>query len=300
MIETQLPVVVLLGLDVVLSATAGLVLGRSRRRRYVAWTLAVIVPWLAWLAPPDPNVWRFCLAVYGALAPMHMFDLVTDRRDLSPLHRAWFMLTPFDTREVVRVPPRFERRWVERVALWGAVCGLCLWIVVEHTPAAGWQRHALRWPLGLIGFYAAVEVLCAALMIGYLAFGLEPPLLHDDPGLARTVQEFWGGRWNLEIHRWLRLHIFLPLARARRPMAGIIAAFVGSTVLHVWIMFVCQGWAMAGLWAIFFLLHGGFVVAERRWRVARWPPALSRVWTVSLFALSAPLFVEPLLRVFPG
>jgi len=295
-----LPVAALLGLHVVLSGAAGLVFGPSRLRRFIAAALSLTVPLLAWLAPRDPNVFRFFLAVYGSLTPMHMFDLLTDRRAHSPLQRAWFMLTPFDTRQVVRVTPRFERRWLVRFVLWSAVCLVCLWAVVEHAPAAGWQRYAMRWYLGLLGFYAAVEILGAVIVQGYLAVGLEPPLLHDDPGLACSVQEFWGQRWNLEIHRWLQLHMFRPRARKRRPIAGIIAAFVASTVLHVWIMLVCQGWAMAGVWAIFFMLHGLFVVAERRLKVARWPPALGRAWTIGLFVLSGPFFAEPLLRVFPG
>jgi hypothetical protein len=114
------------------------------------------------------------------------------------------------------------------------------------------------------------------------------------------VQEFWGARWNLEVRRWLHLHAFRPFARRRRPLTGVLAAFAASTLLHVGIMLPTGGLAMAGLWAAFFLTQGVLVVVERRLGVATWPRGYAHAWTLFAFGVTSPMFVEPMLRVFPG
>jgi hypothetical protein len=142
--------------------------------------------------------------------------------------------------------------------------------------------------------------------------GLDIGLLHDAPVLARTVSEFWSRRWNRAVHAWLDEMAFRPAmrlvlrrrpraprvaARARLAMAaGVMAAFAASAVLHfipIWVVYDA-GYALS--MAAFFWIHGVVVVAEARLGVARWPAGRARLWTWSVFALTAPLFVEPLLR----
>ena len=94
-------------------------------------------------------------------------------------------------------------------------------------------RLAVRWGVGLMTFYATVEVLASLLEQGYLVAGMQVPQLHRTPVFARTVQEFWGERWNLEVRRLLHRLAFMPLARKRRPAVGVLAAFGLSTLLHV-------------------------------------------------------------------
>jgi len=61
-----------------------------------------------------------------------------------------------------------------------------------------------------------------------------------------------------------------------------------------------QGWAMAGLWAVYFMAQAVIMIIERRLSVARWRAPLARCWTIVMMVLPAPLFLEPLMRVYPG
>jgi hypothetical protein len=50
----------------------------------------------------------------------------------------------------------------------------------------------------------------------------------------------------------------------------------------------------------FFVIHGVVVVIEAKLGAARWPRAIGHVWTLGVFAITAPLFVEPLLQSLGG
>jgi len=282
------------------SVAAAITFGRSPVRRTAAWFLAGFAPFVTWLSPSEPAISRFILAMGGMLTLFHVVDLTRDRRNLSALHRVWFVLTPFDTRAIQRIRPTLRPRLVLALVAWTAIAATALWIHETALPQSGPERLLVRWASGLVGFYSLVEALGAAMLQGYLLAGMQPPPLHLTPVLARTVQEFWGERWNLEIRRWLHLHAFMPLARRRKPTAGVLAAFFCSTLLHVWLMLPSRGWQMAGLWALFFTAQGLIIIVERRVGVAKWRPALARAWTLTLLVLTSPLFVEPILRVFPG
>lgn len=283
-----------------LSIAAALLFGRSPIRKYAAWVLAALAPFVTWVTPPSPPIARFIIAMGGMLTLFHVVDLTRDRRNLSAAHRVWFVLTPFDTRAIQRVRPTLRPRLVLAMLGWTAIAAVAFWIHQTSLPQDGPPRLLVRWTMGLIGFYALVEAIGAAMLQGYLLAGMQPPPLHLTPMLARTVQEFWGERWNLEVRRWLHLHTFMPLARRRRPLAGVLVAFFGSTVLHVWLMLPSRGAAMAGLWALFFMAQGVIIIAERKLQVAKWRRPLAHAWTITLLVLTSPLFIEPILRVFPG
>ena len=294
----HIPWWVVLIVQVILHASAGLLFGRPALRKYGAWVLSGLSPLATLVAQPEPGIFRFVLATNGALAVLHMADLTKDDRDLDAFTRVWFMTTPFDVRLVRRVSPSFPLRDLLLMGVWGALCAASYLSFITYEPTGGAARWVFRWVLGLAGFYAAIETVRALIMAFYLPLGLHPPPLHEAPVLARTVQEFWGERWNLEIHRWLRLHVMKPFVRRRRLKAGVVAVFSASALLHVWIMWACSTWAMTGLWSVFFMIQGVFIIAERKLRVSRWRPALGRVWTVGLLAGASPLFIEPVLRLF--
>ncbi|MBW2453214.1 MAG: hypothetical protein JRI68_01835 [Deltaproteobacteria bacterium] len=289
-----------IALEMGTSVAAAVVFGRVGVRRYLAWTLAAVAPVVTWLAPATPAIGRFLLAMGGALTVAHLFDLMRDRRDLSIGQRVWFILTPFDTRAVRPVPRALRPRLLVATAAWAGLSASCYWLFVHYMPAAGLPRLLVRWSLGLVGFYTLVEAIGAAMVQGHLVAGMQTPTLHVTPALARTLQEFWSERWNLEVRRLLHRYAFMPLARRRRPLAGLMAAFVVSGVLHVGLMLPTRGWEMAGLWALFFLVQGVLILVERGLGVARWPRPAARIWTLTLLVLSSPLFIEPLLRIFPG
>jgi hypothetical protein len=288
-----------LGLQTTLGAAAAVAFGRSPGRRALVWVLIAVALTLPWIADDDVPLARGVLATGAALILFHSIDLMRDRRSHSAAQRVWFMLSPFDTRAVKRVTPVVRPSMLAALAGWAALAGVAFWLLEAATARSGIERWLVRWSLGAIAFYATVEAVGAAMFQGYLARGLEPPPLHRSPFLSRTVQEFWGERWNLEVRRWLHQHVFRPVARRRGIRWGVLAAFGGSTLLHVWIMLPAGGWVSAASWGAFFLVHGVFIVVERALGVSRWRPSLARAWTLTLFALSSPLFVEPLLRILP-
>jgi hypothetical protein len=66
-------------------------------------------------------------------------------------------------------------------------------------------------------------------------------------------------------------------------------------VLHFVPIWIAYDWQHAVAMGAFFLLHGGIVIVESKLGVARWPRIAGRAWTLGLFAITLPLFVEPML-----
>src|SRR6185436_12373682 len=99
------------------------------------------------------------------------------------------------------------------------------------------------------------------------------------------------------VHIWLRAHCFLPVARRFGVAAGGLAAFAGSTLIHVAFTWPAVGARMAAWMGAFFLVQGVIVVAEQRLGVRRLPRPLAHAWTVAALLLPCPLFVEPGLRI---
>jgi hypothetical protein len=83
-------------------------------------------------------------------------------------------------------------------------------------------------------------------------------------------------------------------------MLGLMLGFVVSAIGHAFPVLVALGASMAAWMLAFFLAQAVFVLLETRLRVARWPRAARRLWTVTLMVASSPLFVEPALRVVAG
>lgn len=268
----------------------------SRARRALMWILVCVGLALPWITSPEPRIGRFLVALGGALVWVHCLDLSCDRRRHSPWARIWFVLTPFDTRAVRRVRPRLRHGLA--VLGWAIAAAAGFWLVQQRVSShAAW---ALRWGGGLVACYALAEVAASGVTQGYLAFGREPPPMHRTPMLARTIQEFWGERWNLEVRRLLYSYAFRPLVRRRGLTTALIVTFLVSAVGHAWLMLPAGGVALAGVWGLFFIIHGMLMALERRLGVARWRRPFAHAWTVSMFVLTSPLFVEPMLRILPG
>ncbi|MBI2373192.1 MAG: hypothetical protein HYV07_04270 [Deltaproteobacteria bacterium] len=282
------------------SALAGLAFGKPLGRRVGAWLLAALGTLVPWVATDCPAFFRFLLAMSSSLTVLRLLQLAQAPRPLGPIERVWFTLTPFDVRLTKRVPRQVRVDLVLGLVAWLALAFGALWVHEASRPFSGVRGFASRWALGLVGFYASVEAVADFIEQTYLLVGLQPPPLHRLPVASRTVGEFWSLRWNLEVHRILRKLAFLPLARRRRPQSGLAAAFALSTLLHVWIMLPVGGGAMSGLWAAYFLLQGAIVLLERRLGVASWSPVAAHLWTLTLMVGTSPLFVEPMLRVYPG
>ncbi|KAK6947005.1 Wax synthase domain [Dillenia turbinata] len=76
-------------------------------------------------------------------------------------------------------------------------------------------------------------------LVKYL-IGLELEPTSDDPYLSTSLQDFWGRRWNLMVSNILRHTVYKPvrsfsatlIGGTWAPLAGVVAAFVVSGLMH--------------------------------------------------------------------
>ena len=172
---------------------------------------------------------------------------------------------------------------------------VALFLLPYPAHPVDWQHEALRVLVGACSAYFVVDGVARVAETIVSAFGLDAGPFHDDPIRARTVGEFWSRRWNRAVNAWLREFTFRPTAKRVGVAAGVLAAFGTSALLHGIPIAVAFDWKPAIPMTGFFLLHGVIVIVESRLGVARWPRAMGHVWTLAVFAVTAPLFVDPLL-----
>ena len=78
----------------------------------------------------------------------------------------------------------------------------------------------------------------------------------------------------------------------------MFAAFFASGMAHALLVFMAIGdWSYSLANGAFFCVQPVFIVIERRMKIKLWPPAARRAWTISVLAVTSPLFVAPVLQV---
>jgi len=259
----------------------------SKRRSRAAQKLGVVSAWGA----------QFVALLVEGPPFVRALDLYRDPERYSLAFRYWFIGTVFDGRKVARVRPQIEWKLLARGGAFLALFCVCFWLIREQRPGGGLAALLIRWLLGAALAYAFVDCAAHFLRAIYAALGVGVGPMHCTPILSRTVQEFWGERWNRPVHELLTRYCFAPFARRRRPRVGVFMAFAGSAGIHFWMTYAAIGVWLALVMGAFFLLHGAIVLVERRMRVARWRGPWGRAWTIGCFTLTTPLFVEPGLRV---
>lgn len=244
------------------------------------------------LALPGPPLLQGVVALLAFWGFARIVDLAGEARPMPPLARLIFAAAIIDTRRLQPAAPHLDRRALLRLAVWVPL-GLCaLHTALAHDPGP------LRWACGALAMYALGET-GEHLFRGLLALlGVRGPAIQRTPIAGTSLRDFWGERWNLVVNRWLREHCFLPWARRRRPVLGLGLAFLASAAIHAWFIGVALGPRMAAWMGLYFLIQGALLALELPLRVQRWPTLAARVWTLAGVLLPAPLFVEPMLRLF--
>jgi hypothetical protein len=240
----------------------------------------------------------FIVALVASAGTIRVLDLYREHPARIWRMRVWHALTPFDTRLTTRVPARVDGDLL-LIALVHAVLAIASLAVLlygtEHFVGfARWPARAVAGTAFVYGTAGAVADLVRAL---YLLVGVAVPPIQRTPIASRSLQEFWGQRWNRVVGRWLRENFFLPLARRRRPMIGLLLAFFVSGFLHGYLTVAAVGATMALPMTAFFIVQGALVLLERGLRVDAWPAAAARLWFVTAMLVSVPLFVEPMIAV---
>jgi alginate O-acetyltransferase complex protein AlgI len=286
-----------------LAATLGVALlltrvRSPRRARWAAWTLVVVMLWVAnGVTAAQPPGFRMLVVIAGLLLAMKAVVSV----------EAW-------AREGTRLPPL---RWLAFATLWPGMRP-ALFAHPERRRSGGWPlvaRGLVHIAFGLalfalarIAWHATGSAILASLallpalslLLHFGAFGVVAGLwrlagvdaspLFRAPLRSTSLGEFWGRRWNLAFSEMTALAVYRPLSKAAGRRAGLLAAFGLSGLLHEAAISLPVGAGFGGP-LLYFALHGLLTLIERE----RGP--FGRVGTLASLALPLPLlFHAPFLR----
>jgi hypothetical protein len=291
-----------LGLDlglVYVAATIAALLatGPWWRRGLAVLVVAAAVP-VSFHVPPEYPTFRALLALGALWGTARIVELVRERGHVPTGRRVWHALGIVDSLRARRIAPRVDLSALSRMLLCGPLV-VAGWAGVYYSSQlhSGVARLAARWGAGVVFLYSAVEIVVSAVILLYGLIGVDPRPIHEDPIRAKTITEFWSRRWNRVVHRFLKRHIFAPMARRGHTELGMVLAFVLSGFLHFAFMLPAVGLSWALVMGAFFLVQLPLLWAERWLGVARWGALPSRAWTLGLLLASSPLFIEPVLQI---
>jgi len=280
----------------VLCSVGALVATGSRAQRAAGIAVSLSAMATPWLLPKEHLIARSTLAIMAFGGAMRAIDLRVGGWTAG--QRLWHGLSIVDTRKLVRSPPTLEVGALARLVAWEALGALAYLFVTRASPlVSGGLYWAVRWGGALAFVYTLTEGAYCLLFATYRLAGFRPPPLHRHPAAARSVQEFWGRRWNLTVSAWLGETFFRPLARRGRPVTGVFVAFVVSALVHAYICQAAMGLGMALMMLAYFGAQGLIVVVELALGVSEWRGVPARVWTLAWMAGMSPVFTEPLLKV---
>jgi hypothetical protein len=277
--------------------TCALVTAGSRARRALGIVMASGALATPYLVPAAHPIVRTALAILVFVGIMRVVDLRSV--DWDAAMRLKHVLLAVDSRKIERTAPGFDAASIATAAAWAPLAVVCMWLVVRVAPETPPTplRWLFRWACGLGFIYTLTEAVYALIVASYRGLGLATPTLHRHPAAARSVQEFWGRRWNRTVSAWLGETFFRPFARRGRPWLGLVVAFVVSAVAHAYIAVVAAGVVMAGIMLSFFLLQGFVIVLELVLGTAKWRAPAAHAWCIAWMVGASPLFTEPFLRM---
>lgn len=268
-------------------------LAASRTGARVGVVLALLMlPIPAFVAAPPFA--RALLGVAFFLIVVRAFDMVRDGPPGGFARRLLHLVAIVDTRVTPAMRTTSPIGLVTGVA-WLAVTATAV-IVIREPGAFGFSRPVV-WLVAAAGLLGAVEGLHALTgFVGGRVFGAAVPPLSRQPYRSATLAEFWGQRWNPVVSGILRDYCFKPLRRS--PRAALVAAFIGSALLHSYLTLVSLDATMALAAGAFFVAQTPMLFVERKLDVRRWPRAAGMIWTIGVLLLLWPLLAEPIVRLF--
>ncbi|MEO6573922.1 MAG: MBOAT family protein [Polyangiaceae bacterium] len=276
---------------------AGVLAAGGTSRRALALGVAASVTLVPWM-PLEARWMQAFLAVFSLVSFGRVIDLVRMPISFGWPRRAVHAISAFDSRKAVICAPELPVRSMLTALLYMAPMLLGLFVLLRVVPRIdGSACFLVRSSSGLVFVYCLTEAAYAAVWGMARSLGFRFPALHVAPILARSVQEFWGERWNRTVSDWLRINCFMPFARRRKPVLGVMAAFVVSAGLHAYMTVIPLGIVKAGWMLAYFLLQTVLIGLERFFGIARWSAPAAHAWTVTVMVLASPLFVEPMLEI---
>lgn len=295
-----------LGVQLLLQSLAALAAQPRGVRRYLALIFMLASTIVAWVIP-GVLLFRFTSGMFVVLGVLRVYDMVSWPRDDAWLRlwwmRLWLVFAVFDVWRWKKREKSFDPKLFRHWSIAVSICGfahLVGYYGAELAREGGSESgyYALRWFFGGISFLAVVDVIDMGARLVYGRLGIELPPIQNAPLRSRSLDEFWGRRWNAVVCGWFRRHIFTPLARKGLARLGMAASFAASVIIHLWTVAAPAGTRFLLPMGAFFAVHGLFTLLEGPLKVRRWPAARGRAWTAAVVVLSSPLFTEPMLTIF--
>ena len=253
------------------------------------------IPFALHASPP----WPFVAAVLLGVSFARVCEIVRAPTRFGLVERGVRAGTIFETRLMRPTRSQFSlRAWLIAVAL-GTAGILVVVFAYQLGPAvapyspSGWPR----WIAGTAGGYLLFDGLMRAVVAVLLLFGWEHAPIQRAPIRSRSLAEFWGLRWNRPVSLLLQRNLFDPLARRGAPRQGILLAFVGSALLHAYLVAPVAGLVPAAWMGAFFIAQGILASVERELGVRHWRPIFGHAFVAGCFLATLPLFAEPLMRI---
>lgn len=276
------------------------------------WLLAIIPVSLATplLVPAHLPMVRFFVGIGALVNIAKAIECLNDRvRDPAMVQSFWRFLFwhtippdstwPTDADAATAARRDGRRRLLRGAAKLPFVAGL----VILHTAIPRIQTEpwlSVFWTL----WFSYTWVSAVVDLVTGLAMqtGVHVAEVFDAPPLARSPAEFWSRRWNLFFSSWARRNLFLQLGGRRRPGLALLAVFAASALAHEYLVTVSLGNTGGHITAYFMLQGIATLVTIKLGRLRRGRQLLPTAAAVPLhlawFTLTAPLFFEPVMKVF--
>lgn len=226
--------------------------------------------WSAFATRPAPN-WKRSVAyllLWPGMDPNPFFEPFAEKRHIQ------------------------QREWL--AALAKLIIGATLVAVsrsvflADHTLSEGWT--------GMIGLILALHFGALQLVaLGWQSVGIRVEPLMKRPLASTSLSDLWGKRWNRGFRTLAHKLVFRPVQRRYGAVAGTLATFLASGLIHDFVISV-PARAGYGLPTAYFLIQGFGVIVER----SRIGTVLGlgngvrgRMWFLFIAAAPLPLLFHP-------
>eukprot|EP01080_Neovahlkampfia_damariscottae_P004724 gene4724-8308_t len=129
-----------------------------------------------------------------------------------------------------------------------------------------------------------------------MLFGIETKSIMNSPLLSISISEFWSNRWNSIIRNSLATVIYKPLAKRNQKDLGLALTFLFSGLYHVYPIFLISNhdydaFLNSLMMMGFFVVHLIIIQFEKKLNLH------GRFYVYTVFFLTIPLFVEPIVKI---
>jgi alginate O-acetyltransferase complex protein AlgI len=268
--------------------------------RLLGWSLAILTTvFSVWATEGQPAVFRMFAIVFLQLVAMKIIVLIEERFGKSNLNfiqwsafsLGWFGMRPsifkdFPSKPLSGILPILGK------ALSRILLGLLFLYISKWLENQGVTSFFPKNLLALVGLSFILHFGILNLTTAFWRlFGVDARELFRAPYFSKSLQEFWGKRWNLAFSEMTALVAYRPLKNILESNLAMILSFLLSGILHE---IAISGPVNAGfgLPIFYFALHATAMFLEREidWvKKIIVHPILSRCWVFAWLILPMPL-----------